>query len=103
MNSDKLTYTIRDNQSHGTEMMGGLWGCRKLSFSIQTLFQTHRDALYRSENACGYDQKFLAVFIYPKVIHSFMVFSDYHKLSQHEHVIKFDQSLRKDVFCGMPE
>ena len=103
MKSEKLAYTIRDNQSHGTEMMGGLWGCRKLDFSVQSLFQMYRKPLYSSENSVGYDQKFLALFMYPKLICSFIVFSNYHQLSRYEHVVPFDESLRKDVFCGMPE
>lgn len=103
MKSNFLAYTIRDNQSHRVEMMGGLWGCRVLPFSVQSLFQIYRTPLYNSENTIGYDQKFLALYLYPKLLRSFMVFTNFHVLSRYECVISFPESLRKDVFCGMPE
>jgi hypothetical protein len=103
MKSSTLAYTIRDNQAHGTQMMGGLWGTRRLPFSVQQMFQMYRTPLYAGDHGCGYDQKFLAQYVYPNVVYSFMVFTNYHVLSRYEQVVPFDPSLRTDVFCGMPE
>jgi len=103
MKSDVLAYTIRDNVVHDVRMMGGLWGCRKLSFSIQSLFQMYRFPLLESVNQFGYDQQFLSKFLYPYLIHSFMVFTNYHTLSDLEKIVPFPDTLRKDTFCGAPE
>jgi hypothetical protein len=103
MKSDVHAYTIRDNVVHDVRMMGGLWGCKKLSFSIQSLFQMYRFPLLECENVYGYDQQFLSKFLYPYLIHSFMVFTNYHTLSDLEKVVPFPDTLRKDIFCGMPE
>lgn len=103
MKSDVLAYTIRDNVVHDVRMMGGLWGCRKLSFSIQSLFQMYRFPLLESENQFGYDQQFLSKFLYPYLIHSFMVFTNYCTLSDLEKIVPFPDTLRKDTFCGAPE
>jgi hypothetical protein len=103
MKSDVLAYTIRDNVVHDVRMMGGLWGCRKLSFSIQSLFQMYRFPLLESVNQFGYDQQFLSKFLYPYLIHSFMVFTNYCTLSDLEQIVPFPDTLRKDTFCGAPE
>jgi len=103
MKSDVLAYTIRDNVVHDVRMMGGLWGCKKLPFSIQSIFQMYRFPLLESKNVYGYDQQFLSKFLYPYLIHSFMVFTNYCIRSDLEKVIPFPDTLRKDIFCGMPE
>lgn len=103
MQSNKVAYTIRDNPAHNVRMMGGLWGCKKLPFSVQSLFQMYRTLLLGSKNDFGYDQQFLSNFIYPQIVPSFMVFTNYCVLSNLENVIEFPDTLRKDIFCGMPE
>lgn len=103
MNSNVTAYTIRDNPSHNVRMMGGLWGTKKIPFSIQTLFQMYRFPLLESKNEFGYDQQFLSQFLYPQLIQSFMVFTNYCTLSNLEQVVPFPDTLRNDIFCGMPE
>lgn len=103
MKSSSLAYTIRDNQQHGVRMMGGLWGCKKLNFSVQSLFNACRISLLQSSNEFGYDQQFLSKFMYPKLADSFIAFTNFHRLSNIEEVLPFPDFLRKDVFCGMPE
>lgn len=103
MESNVTAYTIRDNPAHNVRMMGGLWGCRKLSFSIKSLFQMYRFPLLESKNEFGYDQQFLSQFLYPQLIQSFMVFTNYCTLCDLERIVPFPDTLRKDTFCGAPE
>jgi len=103
MKSNALGYTIRDNQQHGVRMMGGLWGCKKLNFSVESLFNRYKNSLLQSSNEFGYDQQFLSAYVYPELVDSFMAFTNFHRLSNAEQVIPFPDWLRKDVFCGMPE
>lgn len=102
MNSDHLAYTIRDNPEHMIRMMGGLWGCRKLSYSVFSLFLKSQTALYSKARDCGYDQDFLTRFLWDTVKHSFASYG-YKRLEENEYYTPIDSTLPERPFCGMME
>jgi hypothetical protein len=96
-------YTIRDHPQHNVRMMGGLWGCRRLTFRMADLVDMFRRDLHLITNEYGYDQQFLANHVYPRVAWSFVAFGDYHRSSMQETCIGFDKNLPIHPFCGQPE
>jgi len=100
-NSDKLAYTIRDNPSHMIEMMGGLWGCRRLDFknyNLAGLYKSAKTRLYALKFQFGYDQQFLAKCIYPFVKHSFIGYGIKHDPTN-THVAISD-TVPSSPYCG---
>lgn len=102
MKSDYLAYTIRDNPGHQIRMMGGLWGCRKLPFSIRNVYLRSRHELLSIQPEFGYDQDFLAKFVWPLVRNSFASYG-YAKVEPEEHYTPIDPSLPQRPYCGMVE
>jgi hypothetical protein len=102
MKSDYITYTIRDNPGHQIRMMGGLWGSRKLPFSIRKLYLASRKELLSKEPEFGYDQTFLAKYLWPLLKDSFASYG-YAQVEPEEHYTPIDPSLPERPFCGMVE
>lgn len=102
MNSGHLAYTIRDSSSHQIRMMGGLWGCRKLSFSLRNFYLRCREDINRRAWGFGHDQNFLGVHLWPKIRHSFASYG-YAKVEEDEHYMPIDDSLPKVPHCGVME
>jgi hypothetical protein len=78
--SDKKFQIIRDCESHGLEIPGGMWGIKKglLNFKIQDkLFEFK----LKNKLEFGSDQLFLSEYIYPVVKNNSLVFDEYFKFS----------------------
>ena len=102
MKSDHLAYTIRDSSSHQIRMMGGLWGCRALPFSVRELYLQHRKDIQKLVWGFGHDQNFLGLYFWPRVKHSFASYG-YAKVEPDEHYTPIDESLPKTPHCGVME
>jgi hypothetical protein len=102
MNSSHLAYTIRDNPGHQIRMMGGLWGCKALPFSVRAQYLLSRRELLSKTPEFGYDQDFLAKYIWPLVRASFAAYG-YARVEPDEHYTPIDPSLPTRPFCGMVE
>jgi hypothetical protein len=102
MASSHLAYTIRDNPGHQIRMMGGLWGCKALPFSVRAQYLLSRTELLSKTPAFGYDQDFLANYIWPLVRSSFAAYG-YARVESDEHYTPIDPSLPLRPYCGMIE
>lgn len=102
MQTNHLAYTIRDNSGHQIRMMGGLWGCRKLPFSVREVYLRSRQSLLAKKPSFGYDQDFLAQYVWPNIKHSFASYG-YCKLEPEEHYTPIDPLLPLRPYCGMVE
>ena len=102
MKSEHLAYTIRDNAGHQIRMMGGLWGCRKLPFSVREFYlQSRKDLLSRTPEF-GYDQDFLSAYLWNKLKHSFAAYG-YARVEPEEHYTPIDSNLPERPYCGQVE
>ncbi len=101
MKSDHLAYTIRDSPSHEVLILGGLWGCRKLPFSIRDLYLEKYDRVIkvRSEHSAGRDQDFLVYVLFWHIRHSFASYG-YKKMIPDEHYTPIDPNLPLRPYCG---
>jgi hypothetical protein len=102
MESSYLAYTIRDNPGHQIRIMGGLWGCRKLPFSMRHLYLKNRKAILSRPHEFGYDQDFLARCVWDCVKSSFASYG-YARVESEEHYTPIDASLPDRPYCGMVE
>lgn len=102
MNSEHTAYTIRDNPEHQIRIMGGLWGCRKLSFNMFDLYLKSRRELLSKSSEVGYDQDFLAKFVWNRLKHSFASYG-YARVEKEEHYTPIDSALPERPYCGMVE
>lgn len=102
MQTDHLAYTIRDNPGHQIRIMGGLWGCRRLSFSVHDLYLQSYKSLISRDPGFGYDQDFLGLYLWTHLNHSFASYG-YCKLEPMEHYTPIDPSLPTRPFCGQME
>jgi hypothetical protein len=97
-------HVIRDNPQHGTAIMGGLWGMRKVpDISIRSLHDE-----YKISGAKGYgmglDQDFLIDCIYPRIMHSILIHSSQTwKYRSGEVLHPFPFTYTNDIYCGRVE
>lgn len=75
LRSSKKFQIIRDNPSHGVQILGGMWGIKKgLELNIEyDLNIFRRNHIFQH----GTDQDFLAEYIYPKVRDHALIFDEY--------------------------
>jgi hypothetical protein len=89
--SDKKFQIIRDNESHCTRVLGGMWGIKKglLDVSISYLFEQY---IHQKHEKFGYgdDQIFLANYIYPIVKHNSLIFDGRFHFYKDEQVVKIE-------------
>lgn len=98
MTSNHNAYTIRDNNQHGTDMMGGLWGCKRTNIHIKQIFDSSKIQLYKQKMVMGYDQDFLRNYIYPKLKSSFIDFGLFNYRNSQYFMIPKD--LAPHLYCG---
>jgi hypothetical protein len=89
--SDKKFQIIRDNESHCTRVLGGMWGIKKglLDVSISYLFEQY---IHQKHEKFGYgdDQIFLANYLYPIVKHDSLIFDGRFHFYKDEQVVKIE-------------
>jgi hypothetical protein len=74
--SDKDFHIMRDHPYHGTEILGGMWGCRNgILNGIQEMIHDYDKGEF--DNKWQVDQNFLREEIYPLVLHKAMVHDEY--------------------------
>lgn len=92
MNSEKLFHIMRDHPYHGTQILGGMFGTKKIPnvnwcSTLSNYCQTgHRD----------YDQNFLREYIYPLVVNNSIIHASFHRWENHSQnfPINFDSEYR---------
>jgi len=74
--SGSLFHIMRDHPAHGTEILGGMFGTRKIPAipSWQTLIDTIHQTSQRD-----YDQTFLAKYIYPQIRNNSLIHASFCK------------------------
>ena len=78
LNSDKDFHIMRDHPLHGTEILGGMWGCRN------NILKPYRD-IYKNFiriNQHGLDQNFLRDNIYSHVIEKSIIHASHCRYEQ---------------------
>ncbi len=73
--SDKDFHIMRDHPYHGTQILGGLWGCRK--GLIRNLHITRLIKEWNRFERKGIDQDFLGHVIYPLIKHTAFEHSEF--------------------------
>lgn len=64
LQSDYKIFTIRDHKNHGTQLMGGQWGMRRIhGFSMQTAYDIFKRS-YAQIDRVQNDQDFIRGYIY---------------------------------------
>jgi hypothetical protein len=93
-------HIIRDNWQHTMGILGGLWGIRKSAgIAIRPLLDEF--ATNPSNTGAGYDQGFLKVCIYPKVISKSLIHrSDRCEMPGDVNVVLFPFEYSEDIYCG---
>ena len=89
--SSKLFQIIRDNESHNTLILGGMWGIKKgaLTNKIVDLFDEFKTKKI-GEFGYGDDQIFLSVFIYPRIKKTALIFDERFHFFKDEEVVRID-------------
>ena len=86
--SDKKFQIIRDNESHCTRILGGMWGVKKglLKVGISYLFEKYTR---EKETPFGYgdDQTFLTNYVYPIIKHNALIFDGRFHFYKDEQVV----------------
>ena len=73
LESDKDFHIMRDNQQHGTEILGGMWGVRgDLLYNMKDLIKD-----YSKGDFWQVDQNFLRDVVYPQVIDNTFVHDEF--------------------------
>jgi hypothetical protein len=98
--SEYVAHVIRDNKSHTSLMMGGLWGIRKSS-GIE--IRKEYESFQKRDYGFGHDQSFLCDCIYPKIKDKLLVHYSNNRKFEHEHAFEFPFQWSVDAFCGMVE
>jgi hypothetical protein len=78
LNSDKDFHIMRDHPLHGTEILGGMWGCRN------NILKPYRD-IYKNfmrTDSHGLDQEFLKKIIYTHVVERSIIHASHCKYEQ---------------------
>jgi hypothetical protein len=93
LNSDKLFHIMRDHPHHGYQILGGMFGSRKIStlpswISIMDTFVQDGPRMY--------DQHFLRDYVYPQIVNNSIVHAKFHKFEEHakDFPIDYDSDLR---------
>jgi hypothetical protein len=93
LNSDKLFHIMRDHPQHGTQILGGMFGTKKISDVnwSSTLSNYCQSGCYRD-----YDQNFLKEYIYPLIVNNSIIHASFHKWENHakDFPINFDKEYR---------
>lgn len=89
--SSKLFQIIRDNESHNTLILGGMWGIKKgaLTNKIADLFEEFK-AKKAGEFGYGDDQIFLSMFIYPRIKKTALIFDGRFHFFKDEEVVRIE-------------
>jgi hypothetical protein len=102
INSIKKFQIIRDNESHCTPILGGMWGIKKglLNTSIYYLFEKY---VKEKNTPFGYgdDQTFLAKYIYPNVKYDALIFDGRFHFYKDEVVVKIEVPDEITEFGGL--
>ena len=79
LESDKGFHIMRDHPWHGSQMLGGMWGCRRGALpEFNNLM-----AAWNHEDRWQTDQDFLNEQVYPKIVNDAMIHASYFKLEAH--------------------
>ena len=89
--SSKMFQIIRDNESHNTLILGGMWGIKKgaLANRVADLFDQFKTKKF-GEFAYGDDQHFLSVFIYPRIKKTALIFDGRFHFFKDEDVVRIE-------------
>jgi protein O-GlcNAc transferase len=99
-----LCHTIRDHGYHHAHIMGGLWGLKRNNIiKVDKLYWEYE----KTQNVldCAkyrYDMNFLASQVYPKLVHSFVVYT-FHpdlRMSDTETLSIIPFEVKERDFCG---
>lgn len=94
-----LVHTIRDNIEHTANLMGGLWGMRKIpGFSIRNQYELFTKTPI--DQGYGLDQSFLTTYIYPYIKNVLLVHVSGGFVFPHEHSVKFPFVYSESLYCG---
>lgn len=100
LSSDKDFHIMRDHSHHGTEILGGMWGCRNgILFGIDDLINN-----YPKDNLYQIDQKFLKDVIYPKIYDNVLVHDDFVRpnIYYHPNTKSFPSNRKYNEYVGAP-
>lgn len=92
--SDKGFHIMRDHPWHGSQMLGGMWGCKAGAFPDFDMYM----AAWEQEDRWQTDQDFLNSVIYPRVVHNAMIHASF--LRMEPHAKDFPMPRRGTEFVG---
>jgi hypothetical protein len=102
-----IAHAIRDNVVHKVPLCGGLWGMRKVpGLRIEDLFWDYsaRQATAGYDiGACGFDQSFLALYVYPRLASRILIHYSNKCLFAGESGVEFPFAWNNETFCGRGE
>jgi hypothetical protein len=94
-----LVHTIRDNIEHTANLMGGLWGMRKIpGFSIQRQYELFIQKPF--DRGYGLDQSFLTTYVYPYVKKVLLIHVSEGPVFPNENIVKFPFVYSESLYCG---
>lgn len=77
--SDKTFHIMRDHPWHGSQILGGMWGCKQGFLpSFSKLM-----ACWNMEDRWQTDQDFLNAVVYPRVVHNAMIHASFLRMEPH--------------------
>jgi len=93
LNSNKLFHIMRDHPYHGTHILGGMFGTKKIP-EIYSWKNIMNNVIQYSNR--DYDQKFLTDYIYPLVKNSSTIHASFHKMEDNakDFPINYDNEFR---------
>jgi hypothetical protein len=101
-----IGHAIRDNVVHKVELCGGLWGMRKIpGINIQELRNRYESDYLASGKPIlnGYDQTFLAFYVYPILAPRILIHYSNGCLLRGEVGVEFPFGWNNETFCGRGE
>jgi len=92
LNSDKIFHIMRDHPYHGCNILGGMFGTKKIpGLNWNSMLSNLHQSGYRD-----YDQEFLRYSIYPLILNNSIIHASFHKWEGHckDFPIYFDDEYR---------
>jgi len=87
LESGKGFHIMRDHPWHGSQMLGGMWGCRNYALPefLDLMYNTDgtNNLLGHHDNRWQCDQDFLNTMIYPRIVNDAMIHASFLKMEPH--------------------
>ena len=104
INSNYMSHTIRDHPWHTTQIMGGLFGIKKIGFpfNMNDLYNKYNPTNDISRISYQYDQTFLRNLIYPLIVKNMIVyvFNPNMRMGDSETIKVIPFFVKNNNFCG---